>query len=178
MVGLDGEKKESSTRPSQLPSPNEKVKEMLLKHSEGNTVILETHREQLRDSYREMDSYQRRILEQEKQLEAGMENSKSDLEKENMELKERIRRLTVENQSKEERCRVLEAQHREDVEKYRRKNEEMMDKLRDMEQKLSLEMIDLIADKNKYEAERAEYIEHITEFDEKRASMVSDNTFC
>lgn len=174
MVGLDGEKKESSsTRSNQLPSPSDKVKEMLQKHSENNTIILETQREQLRDSYREMDSYQRRVLEQEKQLEAGIGTDRSDLERENMELKEMIRRLTVENQKKDERYNVLEVQHRVDIEKYRQENVEMMDKLRGMEQKLSMEMIDLIADKNRLETERMEYIEHIGEFDEKRASTIS-----
>lgn len=141
----------------------------------ANSVPVFGNKESFKDVHKEGEEYyHKRTQELEKRLDDVIE-SKSVLERENQELKDKMNKLLMENQQKSEQITTMGKKYRIDTAGYELERGELLDKFKAMEQKHTQELVSIMAEKNRLESETLNYIDQIADFEEKRSRLVQEN---
>ena len=131
------------------------------------SVSLQLPNESFRDSQREFERYQQKIQSLERELNET-KAAKLALSHDNEELKAKISDLTFQSRQKDESYVALEKRLKLDIVKFHEEKEDLADRLRETEQRLDQEIIDLVDQKTRLETEKIECFDCIAEFDCKR----------
>ena len=138
----------------------------MIKLSEGVSVSLQLPKESLKDHQKEFEVYQRKIQSLERQLNEVIA-TKLVLTHNNEELRAKISDLAFQSKQKDDSHTALEKQLKIDIVKFQEEKEDLADRLRETEQRLSQEILDLVDQKTRLEAEKIECFDCIAEFDYK-----------
>jgi len=179
---LDTSKRDSASRVSFPKSPEGRPPKKKMSGGQGvaNSVPVFAHKESLhKDSFKDEQKeaeeyYQKRAQELEKRLDDMIE-ARSAVERENIELKDKVNKLMMESEKKSDQITSMGKKYRIDAAGYELERGEFLDKLKALEEKHTQELLGIMAEKNRLESETLNYIDQIADFEEKRSRLVQEN---